>query len=159
MPKPKKKFFTNKQIVAEYFRLIHSKDIGGLKDLFWSNAIVFEPFSKLENGLRGWSQIEPFLKVAIMANESLSYRIDFEEFEDEDKNNKNIKDMQDSERKNNNNNNNEVVESLVMFQKDDVIKAKFRFELSNGANSTSNSNQKKIKSLHIGFISYNLSQQ
>jgi hypothetical protein len=148
MPKPKKKFLTNKGIVAEYFRLIQSKDIEDLKDLFWSNAIVFEPFSKLEKGLRGWSQIEPFLKVAIMTNESLSYRIDFEEFEDEDKNNKNIKDMQDSER----NNNNEVVESLVMFQKDDVVKAKFRFELSNGVNSTSNSDQKKIKSLHIEFI-------
>jgi hypothetical protein len=29
---PKKKFLTNKEIVAEYFRLIQSKDIEGLKD-------------------------------------------------------------------------------------------------------------------------------
>lgn len=150
MPKPKKKFPNNKEIVAEYFRLIQSKDVEGLKDLFWSDAIVFEPFSKLEKGLRGWSQIEPFMKVAIMANESLSYRIALEEFEDKDKKNNNIKNIQDS--KGNNNTNNEVVKSLVTFQKDDIVKAKFRFELSKSVNSTSNSDQKKIKSLRIEFI-------
>jgi hypothetical protein len=151
MPKPKKIFLTNKEVIAEYFRLIQSKDIEGLKDLFWSDAIVFEPFSKLEEGLRGWSQIEPFMKVAIMANESLSYRIALEEFEDKDKKkNNNIKDIQDSKAKNNNTN--EIVKSLVTFQKDDIVKAKFRFELSQSVNSTSNSAQKKIKSLRIEFI-------
>lgn len=150
MPKSKKKFLTtNKEIVAEYFRLIQRKDVEGLKDLFWSDAVIFEPFSKLEKGLRGWSQIEPFMKVAIMVNESLSYRIAHEEFEDKDKNN-NIKNIQDS--KGNNNTNNEVVKSLVTFQKDDIVKAKFRFELSKSVNSTSNSDQKKIKSLRIEFI-------
>jgi hypothetical protein len=151
MPKSKKKFLTtNKEIIAEYFRLIQRKDVEGLKDLFWSDAVVFEPFSKLEKGLRGWSQIEPFMKVAIMVNESLSYRIAHEEFEDKDKNNNNIKNIQDS--KGNNNTNNEVVKSLVTFQKDDIVKAKFRFELSKSVNSTSNSDQKKIKSLRIEFI-------
>jgi hypothetical protein len=149
MPKSKKKFLTNKEIVAEYFRLIQSKDIEGLKDLFWSDAIVFEPFSKLEKGLRGWSQIEPFMKVAIMANESLSYRIALEEFEDKDNKNNNIKDIQDSKA---NNNTNEIVKSVVTFQKDDVVKAKFRFELSKNINSTSNSDQKKIKSLSLSLI-------
>ena len=148
MSKSKKEFLINKEIVAQYFRLIQSKDIEGLKDLFWSDAIVFEPFSKLEEGLRGWSQIKPFMKVAIMANESLSYTIAFKEFDDEDRKNKYIKDMQINKE----NNNNEVVESLVMFQKDGVVKAKFRFELSKSFNSTSNSDQKKIKSLHIEFI-------
>ena len=151
MPKSKKKFLTtNKEIVAEYFRLIQRKDVEGLKDLFWSDAVIFEPFSKLEKGLRGWSQIEPFMKVAIMVNESLSYRIAHEEFEDKDKKNNNIKNIQDS--KGNNNTNNEVVKSLVTFQKDDIVKAKFRFELSKSVNSTSNSDQKKIKSLRIEFI-------
>ena len=70
---------TNKEIVSHYFRLIQSKDIEGLKNIFWSDAIVYEPFSKVEQGLKGWSQIEPFLKVAIMANESLSNRIVIEE--------------------------------------------------------------------------------
>ncbi len=153
MPKSKKKFLTtNKEIVAEYFRLIQRKDVEGLKDLFWSDAVVFEPFSKLEKGLRGWSQIEPFMKVAIMVNESLSYRIAHEEFEYKDKKkNNNIKNIQDS-KGNNNTNNEEVVKSLVTFQKDDIVKAKFRFELSKSVNSTSNSDQKKIKSLHIEFI-------
>jgi hypothetical protein len=148
MSKSKKEFLINKEIVAQYFRLIQSKDIEGLKDLFWLDAIVFESFSKLEEGLRGWSQIEPFMKVAIMANESLSYTIAFKEFDDKDRKNKYIKDMQINKE----NNNNEVVESLVMFQKDGVVKAKFRFELSKSFNSTSNSDQKKIKSLHIEFI-------
>jgi hypothetical protein len=154
MSKPKKKFFTNKEIVAEYFRFVKSKDIKGLKDLFWSDAIVFEPFSKLEEGLRGWSKIEPFLKVAIVANESLSYRIGFEsgdkEKEEEDNNNKDIQNHE----KNNKNNNNEVVEALVTFQKDEVVKAKFRFELSSAVNAATSNDQslKKIKSLHIEFI-------
>src|SRR5215208_2324699 len=99
MPKTKKKFITNKEIVTEYFRLVQKKDTEGLKDLFWPDGIVFEPFSKLEEGLRGWSQIEPFMKVAIMANESLSYRIALEEFEDKDmKNNKKINELQESKR-------------------------------------------------------------
>jgi len=155
MPKTKKKFITNKEIVTEYFRLVQKKDTEGLKDLFWPDGIVFEPFSKLEEGLRGWSQIEPFMKVAIMANESLSYRIALEEFEDKDmKNNKKINELQESKRNDDDddNNNNEIVESLVTFQKDGLVKAKFRFELSNGFNGTSNSDQKRIKSLQIKFV-------
>ena len=153
MSKPKKEFLTNKEIVAEYFRLIQSKDIEGLKDLFWSDAIVFEPFSKLEEGLRCWSQIEPFMKVAIMANESLSYRIAFEEFDDQDMKNKYIKYMQINKEKNANNNNTNVVEASLTFEKGQTLKAKIRFELSKSFNnSTSNSDQKKIKSLHIEFI-------
>ena len=103
----------------------------------------------MEKGLRGWSQIEPFMKVAIMANESFSYRIALEEFEDKDNKNNNIKDIQDSKA---NNNTNEIVKSVVTFQKDDVVKAKFRFELSKSVNSTSNSDQKKIKSLSLSLI-------
>ena len=127
MPKTKKKLITNKEIVTEYFRLVQKKDIEGLKDLFWPDGIVFEPFSKLEEGLRGWSQIEPFMKVAIMANESLSYRIALEEFEDKDmKKNKKINELQESKRNNDDDDDddNEVVESLVTFQKDGLVRTK-----------------------------------
>ncbi|HKG40520.1 MAG TPA: hypothetical protein VKA98_00100 [Nitrososphaeraceae archaeon] len=147
MSKSKKEFVTNKEIIAEYFRLIQSKDIEGLKDLFLPNAIVLEPFSKLEEGLRGWSQIEPFMKVAIMANESLSYRIAFEEFDDQDMKNKYIKDMQINKENNNTNNNTDIVETLLTFEKGQTLKAKFRFELSNETD-TINSSKKKIKSLY-----------
>jgi hypothetical protein len=147
MSKSKKEFLTNKEIIAEYFRLIQSKDIEGLKDLFLPNAIVLEPFSKLEEGLRGWSQIEPFMKVAIMANESLSYRIAFEEFDDQDIKNKYIKDMQINKENNTNNNNTDIVETLLTFERGQTLKAKFRFELSNETD-TINSSKKKIKSLY-----------
>jgi hypothetical protein len=143
--KSKGKLLTNKEIVSQYFRLLQNKDIDGLKDLFWSDATVYEPFSKLEHGLRGWSQIEPILKVAIMANESLSNKIAFEE----SRRIKN-KDLNDEE-KNTSDSNNDIVEALVTFQKDNVIKAKFRFELSNQANTVDDSERKKIKALRIQF--------
>ena len=140
-----RRLFTNKEVITQYFRLMQNKNIDGLKDLFWSDAIVYEPFSKVEQGLKGWSQIEPFLKVAIMANESLSNKITFEEssrIRNEDQNGK----------KDNGNSHNDIVEALVTFQKDNVVTAKFRFELSNQSNPVDNSEQKKIKTLHIQFI-------
>ena len=79
-----------------------------------------------------------------MANESLSNKITFEEssrIRNEDQNGK----------KDNGNSRN-IVEALVTFQKDNVVTAKFRFELSNQSNPVDNSEQKKIKSLHIQFI-------
>lgn len=142
----KKKFCTNKKIIEEYFRLVKCKDIEGLKDLFWPDAIVYEPFSKLEQGLRGWSQIEPFLKIAIMANESLLHRILIKEIKN--KNNIN-KDLQIYEE--NNTNNNDIVEALLTFQKGQTLKAKYKFELSNAFQNI-NSSENKIRSLHIQFI-------
>ena len=130
------KLLTNKEIILQYFRLLQTKDIDGLKNLFWHDAIVYEPFSKMEQGLRGWSQIEPFLKVAIMANESLSSRIVVEDPGP-------LRDM-DSEGKpniNNANKNSDIVEALVTFQKDEAIEAKFRFELSSQTNIVDSSKQ------------------
>lgn len=138
---------TNREIILQYFRLLQTKDMDGLKNLFWHDAIVYEPFSKMEQGLRGWSQIEPFLKVAIMANESLSSKIVVEDPGP-------LKDT-DSEDKPNNNNANkdsDIVEALVTFQKDETIEAKFRFELSSQTNIVDSSKQKKIKALHIQLI-------
>jgi ketosteroid isomerase-like protein len=141
------KLLTNKEIVLQYFRLLQTKDIDGLKNLFWHDAIVYEPFSKMEKGLRGWSQIEPFLKVAIMANESLSSKIIVEDpglLKDTD--------SEDKPYTNNSNKNGDIVEALVTFQKDEAIEAKFRFELSSQTNTVDSSKQKRIRSLHIQFI-------
>lgn len=138
---------TNKEIILQYFRLLQTKDINGLKNLFWHDAIVYEPFSKMEQGLRGWSQIEPFLKVAIMANESLSSKIIVEGpglLKDT-----NSEDNPDND---NANKNSDIVEALVTFQKDEAIEAKFRFELSSQTNIVDGSKQKKIKALHIQLI-------
>jgi hypothetical protein len=124
---------------------MQNKNIDGLKDLFWSDAIVYEPFSKVEQGLKGWSQIEPFLKVAIMANESLSNKITFEE-------SSRIRNEDQHGEKDNGNRRSDIVEALVTFQRDNVITAKFSFELSNQFNTIDNSEQKKIKTLRIQFI-------
>ena len=141
------KLLTNKEIILQYFRLLQTKDINGLKNLFWHDAIVYEPFSKMEQGLRGWSQIEPFLKVAIMANESLSSKIIVEDPGP-------LKDTnsEDKPYNNNANKNSDIVEALVTFQKDEAIEAKFRFELSSQTNIVDGSKQKKIKALHIQLI-------
>lgn len=141
------KLLTNKEIILQYFRLLQTKNIDGLKNLFWHDAIVYEPFSKMEQGLSGWSQIEPFLKVAIMANESLSSKIIVEDPGP-------LKDTnsEDKPYNNNANKNSDIVEALVTFQKDEAIEAKFRFELSSQTNIVDGSKQKKIKALHIQLI-------
>jgi hypothetical protein len=61
---------TDKEIVARYFECMSSKDLEGMLELFDYYAVVYEPFSK-EEGLYGISAIEPFLKVAMMANSEL----------------------------------------------------------------------------------------
>jgi hypothetical protein len=54
-----------------------SKDLEGMLELFDHDAIVYEPFSK-EEGLYGISAIEPFLKVAMMANSELRRTVKME---------------------------------------------------------------------------------
>jgi ketosteroid isomerase-like protein len=39
---------TDEDLVREYFRLIKAKDMYGLPDLFTEDAVIYEPFSKLE---------------------------------------------------------------------------------------------------------------
>ena len=80
-----------------------------------------------------------------MASESLSRKVSFEG-SDKILNN----DLPDP--KVDNINNYDIVETFVTFQKDNIIKAKFRFELSNHANIMDNIDQKKIKALDIHFI-------
>ena len=119
-------------------------------DLFAPDAIVYEPFSKLTGGLRGKQAIESFLRIAIMANDTLQHQIIIEKEYDI---NRSVVD--DKGIRNDTNNNTsydaKVITALVMFEKGDSLKAKFRFELNSDNNAT-NSKQNKIKALHIQFI-------
>jgi hypothetical protein len=47
---------------------------------------------------------------------------------------------------------NNIVQALVTFRKDNVVKAKFRFELSNRTNIVNNLERKRIRALHIQFL-------
>lgn len=116
------------EIVARYFRYIDSKDLDGLLDLFDYDAVVFEPFSKVGGGLHGRSAIEPFLKVAMMANSELRRTVKIEKTTKA------------------NNNNNEIT-ALITFEKGEKVKGKFMFEFTED-----DSWEKKIKSLHIEFL-------
>jgi len=72
---------TDEDIVHEYFRLIKAQDMYGLLDLFTDDAVIYEPFSKSEDGkggLQGKSRIEPFLNIAMMANAGLREEIEIE---------------------------------------------------------------------------------
>ena len=59
---------SGEEVIQRYFKCIDAKDLGSILYLFDYDAVVFEPFSNIEGGLRGRSSIEPFLKIAMMAN-------------------------------------------------------------------------------------------
>jgi hypothetical protein len=61
---------SGEQIVQQYFKCVDSRDVYGILDLFDYDAVVYEPFSKVEV-LHGRSAIEPFLRVAMMANSEM----------------------------------------------------------------------------------------
>jgi ketosteroid isomerase-like protein len=119
---------TGEEIVARYFRYMDNKDLDGILDLFDYDAVVYEPFSKVEE-LHGRSAIEPFFKVAMMANNELRRTIKIE------KTKKAI-----------NNNNNEIT-ALTTFEKGDKVKGRFTFEFIED-----DSGEKRVKSLHIEFL-------
>lgn len=120
---------SGEQIVARYFKCMDSKDLNGILELFDYDAVVYEPFSKVE-GLHGKSAIEPFLKVAMMANSELRRIVKIEK----------------TNRTNNNNNN--KITALITFEKGDKVKGRFIFEFTD----EDDSREKKIKSLHIEFL-------
>ncbi len=95
---------SNEQMVDTYFQLISKKDVDGLLDLFAEDAVVYEPFSNADDGLRGKSAIEPFLKVAVMANAGLRRTI---EFADRSKNS---------------------ITALVTFERGGTVHGKFAFK-------------------------------
>ena len=110
-------------IIHRYFKCIDTRDLSGILDLFDYDAIVKEPFSNITGGLKGRSSIEPFLKVAMMANSSLHRSIQIEKPTRPNK-----------------------LVALVTFEKGDKIKGKFTFEFGGQADD------KKIKSLNIEFL-------
>jgi hypothetical protein len=118
---------TGEEIVARYFKYIDSKDLDGILDLFDYDAVVYEPFSKVGGGLHGRSAIEPFLKVAMMANSELRRTVKIE--------------------KTKGTNNNEIT-ALITFEKGEKVKGRFTFEFTDGDDSR----EKKVKSLHIEFL-------
>jgi hypothetical protein len=118
---------TGEEIVARYFKYIDSKHLDGLLDLFDYDAVVYEPFSKVGGGLHGRSAIEPFLKVAMMANSELRRTVKIE--------------------KTKGTNNNEIT-ALITFEKGEKVKGRFTFEFTDGDDSR----EKKVKSLHIEFL-------
>jgi ketosteroid isomerase-like protein len=121
---------TGEEIVARYFRYMDNKDLDGILDLFDYEAVVCEPFSKVEE-LHGRSAIEPFFEVAMMANSDLRRTIKIEKTKKAD---------------NNNNNDNEIT-ALTTFEKGDKVKGRFTFEFIED-----DSGEKRIKSLHIKFL-------
>jgi ketosteroid isomerase-like protein len=117
---------TGEEIVARYFRYMDNKDLDGVLDLFDYDAVVYEPFSKVEE-LHGRSAIEPFFKVAMMANNELRRTIKIEKT-------KKV------------NNNNEIT-ALTTFEKGDKVKGRFTFEFIED-----DLGEKRVKSLRIEFL-------
>jgi ketosteroid isomerase-like protein len=114
-------------LVSDYFQRVSSGDISGLLSLFSDDSMICEPFSK-SKCLIGKSEIEPFLRTAIMANKGMQYNLEIEKpGHSADEN---------------------LVFVLVRFSKGGSITSKFRFEFQ----PHDESNCLKIKTIHIEFI-------
>lgn len=116
---------TNKDLVMEYFNLISSRDLGRLLALFADDAVVYEPFSR-EEGLHGRGEIEPFLKVVLMANAGLDREITFPQNEQEGE-----------------------ITVQVRFRRGGMVKGNFTFATT--AAQTERGAEKRIKVLKIQF--------
>jgi hypothetical protein len=114
----------NEIIVQEYFKRIKSGDIKELLELFSDDSVIHEPFSR-SKCLLGKTEIEPFLKSVIMANEGIQYEIKIQKEKENHKNS---------------------VVALVTFRRQHMIMSKFTFGLEN------TDDFKLIKSLQIEFI-------
>jgi hypothetical protein len=154
----KEKLLYDEVIVFGYFELMRNKDIERLMNLFSPDAIIYEPFSKLREGISGKQVVESFLRIAIMANGELQYHIVIENISDI-KNRSNVDGNHNHENKNNCSNcfDVKVVNALVTFEKGDSPKARFAFGLScnnenNNDNNYINSKYSMIRSLYIQFI-------
>jgi hypothetical protein len=138
-----------KAIVLDFFRFIKNKDIGNLMDLFAPDAIVYEPFSKITGGLKGKLAIESFLRIAIIANDTLQHRVVFEKEYDTDETTPDLPLI-------NNSTDNAKVSTLIIFEKGDSIKARFTFELTSdnrdNAHTAPSIKYNRIKTLGIQFL-------
>jgi ketosteroid isomerase-like protein len=118
---------SNEQMVNEYFRLISKNDVWGLLKLFSDDAVVYEPFSKVQRGLHAKTAIENFLKVSIMASEGLKKTISFQD------------------------RNEDSITAQVVFERGGQLTGKFAFHFVIES-IPANFGHKKIKSLKIRFI-------
>jgi hypothetical protein len=118
----KTKTTQEEDVVRQFFMLIESKNLDELLNLFDYDAVVSEPFSRAED-LRGRSEIEPFLKIALMANTDLKREIEIEKPADGHKN---------------------QLSALVTFEKGGKVRGRFAFELD--------PESRKIRKLKIQFL-------
>lgn len=121
---PKK---SHEWVIRQYFRRVAAGDLHGLLDLFSGDCVIHEPFSTSKY-LTGKIEIEPFLRSAIMANQAVQYEIKFEK-----------------ERRKAGRN---MMVAVVVFHKENEIKAKFTFEFEN----VSEGEFGRIKILKIEFV-------
>lgn len=121
---------TERGLVKEYLRAVPENTSEALA-LFTDDAVVYEPFSNSQEGLRGKGDIGDFLKVARMANQGLQKEITFQ-----------------SQEKN-------KIEALVQFKKGDSVKGRFQFRMEDVDSGIGF--EKKIKELRIQFLTGNKS--
>lgn len=121
-------------IVYEYFRLIKNKDIDGVLNLFTNDAIVYEPFSNIDEGLKGKGSIRPFLDVVIMVTNGIKDEIEFEKAQDANKEEE------------------QTVAALVTFERGGKTQARYTFELISRQEQYDYTGVGKIQTLRIEFI-------
>lgn len=114
-------------IVKNFFSLIEQRDIDGLVDLFDENCVVYEPFSK-ENCLKK-NNLKPFFQVLVNTNSDITREVSFF-----DKHNKV-----------------DEIETLVSFNKEGMLRAKFIFNIKRYSDDFG-IEMNKIETLHIDFI-------
>jgi len=125
----------NESIVYEYFRLIKSKDINGVLNLFTDDAIIYEPFSNIDGGLKGKGSIRPFLDVVMAATDDMRHEIEFEKTQDANKED------------------DHAVAALVTFERGGKTQARYIFELTSRQEQYDYTDVgKKIQILHIELI-------
>jgi hypothetical protein len=119
---------TNQKLVFECFKLASQKKIEEMLELLADDGIIYEPFSKKNDGLRGKLAVRSFLNMlTIASDDSLHYDI----FIEEDSNDK--------------------IVTRVAFEKGDKITAKFTFEMT----PSKEKDKKKIKVVRVEFLDDN----
>lgn len=136
---------SNEQMVYDYFKFIDRKDLGSLLRLFAEDAIVYEPFSNEEEGLKGKDVIQDFLLITILADAGTYRTIEFSNgYHDGGK----------TEGKET-----DEISAVVMFGSNSAMKGKFNFKfiietevLENRRGLSMTIPSKRIKELHIQIM-------
>jgi hypothetical protein len=117
-------------LIQDYFKRIKSRDLHGLLSLFSEDPVIHEPFSKSKH-ISGKSEIESFFRTVIMANEGVQQEVKIEKERYERHKHKNS------------------VTALVIFRKENAVKARFTFGFEDPNEPELKS---RIKTLNIEFI-------